>query len=138
MGIYFGDHLSADIVSARQHSHWRTGLVVPELGWSHQTSLSYFSLVVVDACKPRFFSGEAQMRPLTTEQGGGTPVYSGGDERQVRELLGCRGSETSFASDMETFADIYTGSVCSLVNYQLDHCFSPAPQPLPHEHKQTF
>ena len=42
--------------------------------------LSYFSLVVVDACKPSFFSGQAQMRPLTTEQGGGTPVYSGGDE----------------------------------------------------------
>ena len=95
--IYFGDHLSADIVAARQHSHWRTGLVVPELAWSHQTSLS-----------------------------SSTNIFRAGHAR------------TSFASDMETFADIYTGSVCSLVNYQLDHCFSPAPLPLPHEHKQTF
>ena len=47
-------------------------------------------------------------------------------------------ARTSFASDMETFADIYTGSVCSLVNYQVDHCFTPAPHFLPHEHKQTF
>ena len=40
---------------------------------------SSFSLVVVDACKPRFFSGQAEMRPVTTEQSS-VPVYSGGDE----------------------------------------------------------
>ena len=95
--IYFGDHLTADIVQCRQHSHWRTGLVVPELGWSQPSSLSST-----------------------------TNIFRSDQTR------------TSFASNMETFADIYTGSVCNLVNYPLDHCFTPAYHPLPHEHKQTF
>ena len=95
--IYFGDHLTADIVKCRQHSDWRTGLVVPELGWSHPSSLSST-----------------------------TNIFRSDQTR------------TSFASNMETFADIYTGSVCNLVNYSLDHCFTPTHHHLPHEEKQTF
>ena len=95
--IYFGDHLTADIVRCRQHSLWRSGLVVPELAWTHRSSLSSTTNI--------FRSDLAR---------------------------------TSFASNMETFADIYTGSVCNLVNYSLDHSFIPADHILPHEHKQTF
>ena len=69
---------------------WYTSQIMAHLLGSSWAS--YFSLIVVDACKPSFFSGEAVMRAVTTQQTS-VPVFSGGDE--VRQLSG--GTEISRA-----------------------------------------
>ena len=148
-------------------------------GW-----VSHFSVVVVDACKPSFFSSSREMRRLEA----GDTVYSGGDHAKLTALLGCRGDDiiywgdhlyadivqcrrlspwrtalvvpeldwshisspsstnifrcredvTYFTSNMEKYADIYTGSVCNLLNYKVDHVFTPSQTVLQHEYKPTF
>ena len=69
---------------------WFTSQIMAHLLGSTWTS--YFSLIVVDACKPSFFSGEALMTAVNTEQTS-VPVFSGGDE--VRKLSSTTEAETA-------------------------------------------
>ena len=94
--IYWGDHLYADIVQCGRLSLWRTALIVPEMDWSHLTSMA------------------------------NTNIFR------------CQENPTYYTNNMENYADIYTGSVCNLLNYKLDWTFSPRLCKLPHEHKRNL
>ena len=63
---------------------WFTSQIMTHLLGSTWTS--YFSLIVVDACKPRFFSGEAEMTAVTTDQTS-VPVFSGGNEVRKQNIV---------------------------------------------------
>ena len=63
---------------------WFTSQIMAHLLGSTWTS--YFSLIVVDACKPRFFSGEAEMTAVTTDQTS-VPVFSGGNEVRRQNIV---------------------------------------------------
>jgi 5'-nucleotidase len=78
--------------------------------------LSYFDLVVVDACKPRFFStGTALQRVDTTSSTftllplsscpPGPTVYSGGDHSTISRMLGARGPDVIYVGD-HLYADV--------------------------------
>ena len=73
--------------------------------------LSYFDLVVVDACKPRFFSSGTPLQrvdntsspstPLTLS----TPVYSGGDHSTITSMLEASGPDVMYVGD-HLYADV--------------------------------
>ena len=70
--------------------------------------MSYFNLVVVDACKPRFFSSGTPLQrvdtsscnlvPLNTSAPGPV-VYSGGDHASITNMLGAEGHGVLYAGD---------------------------------------
>jgi len=76
--------------------------------------LSYFDLVVVDACKPRFFStgtplqrvdtSTAALLPLSSSPAGPV-VYSGGDHRTISTMLGAKGPDVIYVGD-HLYADV--------------------------------
>jgi len=70
--------------------------------------LSLFDLVVVDACKPRFFSTGTPMQrvdpttssfvPLSANTSG-PEVYSGGNHTTITSMLGAKGPDVIYAGD---------------------------------------
>ena len=67
--------------------------------------LSFFDLVVVDACKPRFFGSGTPTKKLDIPESGTTPVYSGGDHDTVTKMLGAEGPDIIYAGD-HLYADV--------------------------------
>ena len=76
--------------------------------------LSYFDLVVVDACKPRFFSTGTPLQRVDTYSSTLVPlsssppgpiVYSGGDHSTISTMLGAKGPDVIYAGD-HLFADV--------------------------------
>eukprot|EP00092_Neocalanus_flemingeri_P002248 GFUD01002394.1.p1 GENE.GFUD01002394.1~~GFUD01002394.1.p1 ORF type:complete len:504 (+),score=173.37 GFUD01002394.1:133-1512(+) len=76
--------------------------------------LSYFDLVVVDACKPRFFSTGTPLQSVDTSSSTlvplsscppGPAVYSGGDHATISTMLGAKGPDVMYAGD-HLFADV--------------------------------
>eukprot|EP00092_Neocalanus_flemingeri_P040216 GFUD01043804.1.p1 GENE.GFUD01043804.1~~GFUD01043804.1.p1 ORF type:complete len:526 (+),score=122.58 GFUD01043804.1:211-1578(+) len=70
--------------------------------------LSYFDLVVVDACKPRFFSTSNPLQRVDTSSSAllplsscppGPAVYSGGDHSTISTMLGAKGPDVIYAGD---------------------------------------
>jgi len=76
--------------------------------------LSCFDLVVVDACKPRFFSTGTPLQRVDTSSSTllpisssvpGPEVYSGGDHTTISTMLGVKGPDVIYAGD-HLFADV--------------------------------
>jgi len=74
--------------------------------------LSYFDLVVVDACKPRFFSSGTPLQRLDisiyTSNSlalSTTPVYSGGDHSTITTMLEATGPDVIYVGD-HLYADV--------------------------------
>ena len=61
--------------------------------------LGMFDLVVVDACKPRFWAAGTQQVRLAGESNTTTPAYSGGRAEQVQQLLGAAGPDILYVGD---------------------------------------
>eukprot|EP00092_Neocalanus_flemingeri_P013163 GFUD01014182.1.p1 GENE.GFUD01014182.1~~GFUD01014182.1.p1 ORF type:complete len:513 (+),score=133.50 GFUD01014182.1:219-1541(+) len=70
--------------------------------------MSYFDLVVVDACKPRFFSTGTPLQRVETTSSTllplsaclpGPEVYSGGDHITITTMLGAKGPDVIYAGD---------------------------------------
>jgi len=70
--------------------------------------MSYFNLVVVDACKPRFFSSGTPLQRVDTTSSKLVPVnssvpgpvvYSGGDHATITKMLGAEGHGVLYAGD---------------------------------------
>ena len=62
---------------------WYTNSVMTFLLGDSWTSM--FNLVVVDACKPRFFSSEIKMTEMKLDLDTTTPVFSGGTKVLSRQ-----------------------------------------------------
>ena len=60
------------------------------------------------------------------------------DSPSSTNLFRCREDPTYFTSNMQQYADIYTGSVCNLGNYEADHRFTPRQENLQHEYTPLF
>ena len=63
---------------------------------------SYFSLVVVDACKPRFFHGTSRLERV---EGAGQGAWRGGSQSSLTALLGVPPHSILYAGD-HLYADI--------------------------------
>ena len=70
--------------------------------------MSYFDLVLVDACKPRFFSTGTPLQRVDTSSSAllplssnlsGPEVYSGGDHTTITNMLGAKGPDVIYAGD---------------------------------------
>jgi len=89
-------------------------LLGSEDGQDQDHWISYFDLVVVDACKPRFFStgtplqrvdiSTSTLLPLSSNPDG-LEVYSGGDHSTISSLLGATGPDIIYAGD-HLYADV--------------------------------
>jgi len=100
--IYFGDHLPADIVECRLRSDWRTCLIVPEMRETHADQTSDDNDILNLKKKLKHAAGEASE---------GISVFR------------CGKSLTQFGVSLSQFADLYTGSVNNLLEYEVDHKF---------------
>ena len=118
--LYCGDHLYADIIKSRQMAGWRTLLVVPELvrevSVSHLTSDLLDHLVRLQALladNPRLTELKCRLHETLTQY----------DRSfcQTGSLFrsGCRLSY--FGAMLGTWAQLYTGSVCNILGYSLNH-----------------
>jgi len=76
--------------------------------------MSYFDLVVVDACKPKFFGSGTPLHRVDTATSTLVPlsppppgpvVYSGGDHRTISGMLGAKGPDIIYVGD-HLFADV--------------------------------
>ena len=70
--------------------------------------LSYFDMVVVDSCKPRFFSTGTPLQRVDTSTSNLVPlsagisgphVYSGGNHTTITSMLGAKGPDVIYAGD---------------------------------------
>ena len=116
--IYFGDHLPADVVECREHSNWRTCLIVPELA-------AMDNEVAEDEQKT-----EDDIDALKIKLSKAVSKTS----NKERSIFRCGSGVTEFSSSMIKYSDIYTGSVCNIWEYQVDHIFHQESSiTLPHE-----
>ena len=130
--IYAGDHLFADVIICRKLCEWRTLLIVPEL--SHELEvgqktsglLSHLSkLETLLAENPKL--GELKVRlweavnELNKDFSGSGSLFRSGSRLSY------------FGSQVQIWADIYTGSVNNLAGYDLEHRFLMHTAKLPHE-----
>ena len=116
--IYFGDHLPADVVECREQSNWRTCLIVPELtdmdNYAADDDLNTED--DIDALKMKLSKAVSKT------------------SYKQRSIFRCGSGVTEFSSSMLKYSDVYTGSVCNIWEYQLDHVFHQnSTLTLPHE-----
>ena len=118
--IYCGDHLYADIIKCRQLSAWRTLLIIPEL--SKEMSASHLTAGLLDHL--------ARMESLLAKHPK-LPELKCRLEEAVREFdrgfcgtgsLFRSGDRLSFFGAMvSAWSELYTGEVCNILGYSLDH-----------------
>ncbi|XP_023338694.1 cytosolic purine 5'-nucleotidase [Eurytemora carolleeae] len=132
--MYCGDHLHADVVKCRKLSEWRTLLIVPELEYEMSVGLEQGELM-------------NQLQNLERICGQVEPEDQDGFRRRIKD--GVKKMDRSFAktgsifragtrlsyfgSNVLAWADLYTGSVCNLYSYSLQHRFIGTQILLPHE-----
>jgi len=77
---------------------WYTNSIMTHL--LGQSWCSFFDLVIVDACKPRFFSGNQEPCQLDKKKGdNSTPIYSGGNKDSIQDILGAKEHEIIYFGD---------------------------------------
>jgi len=77
---------------------WYTDSIMTHL--LGQSWCSMFDLVIVDASKPKFFSGNQEPRLLDKKiSGNSTPIYSGGNKDSIEDLLGAKTHEIIYFGD---------------------------------------
>ena len=120
--LYCGDHLYADIIKCRQLAGWRTLLVVPELSLEVSTSRLTSGLLdhllrlqALLADNPRLADLKCRLHEAVTQF----------DRRfcQTGSLFRSGTRLSYFGAMVGSWAQLYTGSVCNILGYSLNHRF---------------
>jgi len=139
--LYIGDHIFGDVLKAKKQAAWRTFLIVPELNdelrvWSneqklfeklksHDKELSEFSIKMDSTNRENISRLKSTMKELShtmeMEYGRSGSLFRSGSR------------QTFFASQVDRYADIYSGSLLNLFYYPLSYMFRAPPMLLPHE-----
>jgi len=136
--LYCGDHLYADVVKCRKECEWRTLLVVPEL--EHEVKVSHEQEEILE----QLHKLESLLSKNKDQLGGMkdrlTDCVNKLDKSfsHTGSLFRAGSRLTYFGSQLQVWADIYTGSVTNLMSYSVDQHFLAAPVLLPHETRNTF
>ncbi|XP_072034317.1 5'-nucleotidase domain-containing protein 3-like [Amphiura filiformis] len=142
--LYFGDHVYSDLADPGLKNGWRTGGVIPELAdeiticnsvpfkravtWlvalqdlieKHQVHNNAACQAVVQE-----WLNERQQLRVTTKT-----LFN----PQFGSIFRTYHNPSYFVTRLCRFADVYTSSVCNLLDYSLTHTFYPRRSALPHE-----
>jgi len=145
--LYVGDHIFGDVLKSKKQAGWRTFLIVPELNdevtvWSkeqklfeklqtHDKQLSEYSINMDTTNREKIKNLKSTMKDLShameMEYGRSGSLFRSGSR------------QTFFASQVDRYADIYSGSLLNLLYYPCSYMFRAPPMLLPHElNEETF
>ncbi|KAL6739056.1 hypothetical protein Aduo_012545 [Ancylostoma duodenale] len=144
--LYFGDHIYTDLADPILRLGWRTAAIVPELAREiriqnddvYRKGIQW--LEIITAIIETYQSG-AQEDPESARI-----IAEWRDERTrlrdgVKSLFNPRFGSlfrtfhnmTHFSRRLNRLADVYTSRVPNMLKYDLNHCFFPRRNALPHE-----
>eukprot|EP01126_Amoeba_proteus_P049190 TRINITY_DN5738_c0_g2_i2.p1 TRINITY_DN5738_c0_g2~~TRINITY_DN5738_c0_g2_i2.p1 ORF type:complete len:247 (+),score=54.86 TRINITY_DN5738_c0_g2_i2:999-1739(+) len=148
--LYVGDHIFSDVLISQKKHGWRTLLVIPELNKEVATTRDnlplYKQLIDLEYANERVF---AQL-PIDCDIDSQRLVYKKEKMILLEKILSCGNggakcssafgsifrngtNQTFFSMQVGRYADLYTGSVLSLLRYTKLHKFVPQVMLLPHE-----
>ena len=139
--LYIGDHIFGDVLKSKKQAGWRTFLIVPELNdelrvWSsqqhlfgelqtHDEQLKELSINMDNINREKIEKLKSSMKDVShameMQYGRSGSLFRSGSR------------QTFFASQVERFADIYSGSLLNLLYYPLTYMFRAPTMLLPHE-----
>jgi len=139
--LYFGDHIYGDVVLSKKTNGWKTFLVVPEINheldiWTHESGLfdKHHSLEKrLSEWQSKVSPDQGEIKKLDTERKRIVDEIDSQYNPYFGSLFRKGGRLSSFANQMDKYADLYSSSIINIMNYTLTHQFWSPPKLLPHE-----
>jgi 5'-nucleotidase len=142
--LYIGDHIFADIMVSKQQVFWRTLLIIPEV--AEEVLLMPKTRPLIARLQNLYFMKAEIFRDLDVNSKEVPDISALRDHIHETSMAldnvyspywgspfrsGVK--QTDFSNQVERFADLYTGSLLSLISYPTSYAFTPEPTFLPHE-----
>ncbi|VDP02263.1 unnamed protein product [Heligmosomoides polygyrus] len=144
--LYFGDHIYTDLADPILRLGWRTAAVVPELAReiriqnddSYRNTIQWLEMLtaIIEMMQPGSIEDSECAKLIDqwrTERSHFRDNAKALFNPQFGSLFRTYHNMTHFSRRLNRLSDVYTSRVPNMLKYDLNHCFFPRRNALPHE-----